>query len=172
MIVKNSKSIFKSRISKHLFKININIKNYHELFSNSKSKSIVILTCFQNQNQEQFQESRSKFKNQDSCPSLPGGDLPESQLVIEIQYAPKSWTCQFRQLRGVASESKWQHHCIYSLWAGEWNNITNFSTDGCRNPQKMPNYSFGIFQFLAKFLKIIVWNQNRCCWLGSVYIFH
>ena len=50
--------------------------------------------------------------------------------------------------------------------------MSNFSTDGCRNPQKMPNYSFGIFQFLAKFLKIIVWNQNRCCWLGSVYIFH
>ena len=90
----------------------------------------------------------------------------------DILYAPKSWTCQFRQLRGVASESKWQHHCIYSLWAGECNKITNFSTDGCRNPQKMPNYSFGIFQFLAEFLKIIVWNQNRCCWLGSVYIFH
>ena len=89
--------------------------------------------------------------------------------LLHIQYAQKSWTCQFRQLRGVASESKWQHHCIYSLWAGEWNNMTNFSTDGCRNPQKMPNYSFGIFQFLAKFLKIIVWNQNRCCWLGSVY---
>ena len=68
MIVKNSKSIFKSRISKHLFKINI--KNYHELISNSKSKSILILTCFQNQNQEQFQESRSRIKNQDSCPSL------------------------------------------------------------------------------------------------------
>ena len=32
-----------------------------------------------------------------------------------IQYAPKSWTCQFRQLKGVASESKWQHYCIYSL---------------------------------------------------------
>ena len=28
-------------------------------------------------------------------------------------------------------------------------NMTNFSTDDCRNPQKMPNYSFGIFQFLA-----------------------
>ena len=92
--------------------------------------------------------------------------------LIFIQYAPKSWTCQFRQLRGVASESQWQHHCIYSLWAGEWNNMTNFSTDGCRNPQKVPNYSFGIFQFLAEFLKIIIWNQNRCCWLGSVYIFH
>ena len=92
--------------------------------------------------------------------------------LILLQYAPNSWTCQFRQLRGVASESKWQHHCIYSLWAGTWNNMTNFFTDGCRNPQKMPNYSFGIFQFLAKFLKIIVWNQNRCCWLGSVYIFH
>ena len=62
----------KSRISKHFLKVKINIKNYHDLFSNSKSKSIVILTCFQNQNQEQFQESRSKFKNQDSCPSLVG----------------------------------------------------------------------------------------------------
>jgi len=60
----------KSRFSKHFLKIKINIKNYHDLFSDSKSKSIVILTCFQNQNQEQFQESRSKFKNQDSCPSL------------------------------------------------------------------------------------------------------
>ena len=34
--------------------------------------------------------------------------------------------------------------------------MTNFSTDGCRNPQKLPKYSFGIFQFLAKFLEIIV----------------
>ena len=51
-----------------------------------------------------------------------------------VQYAPKSWTRQFRQLRGVASKSQWQHHCIYSLWAGEWNNMTNFFT--YENPQK------------------------------------
>ena len=36
-------------------------------------------------------------------------------LNTNIQYAPKSWTCQFRQLRGFASESQWQHHCIYLL---------------------------------------------------------
>ena len=95
--------------------------------------------------------------------------LKKNPQKLPLQYAPKSWTCQFRQLRGVASKSRWQHHCIYSLWAGEWNNMTNFSTDGCRNPQKVPNYSFGIFQFLAEFLKIIIWNQSRCCWLGSVY---
>ena len=68
----------------------------------------------------------------------------KNNSTIMIQYAPKSWTCQFWQLRGVASESKWQHHCIDSLGAGEWNNMTNFSTDGCRNPQKI-----GIFQFLV-----------------------
>ena len=38
----------------------------------------------------------------------------------------------------------------------EGKKITTFSTIGCRNQQKMPNYSFGIFQFLAEFLKITV----------------
>ena len=46
-----------------------------------------------------------------SDPVLDGTSL----IRGDVQYAPKSWTCQFRQLRGVASESKWQHHSFYSL---------------------------------------------------------